>query len=140
MGVVPPPDHLHGDRRGVPQRPEDDAVAPVLRSRALGGDADAITGRDDREPVVDVSRVPDAGLPVAGPQIEGGGPGAPVDQQGALGYLAEPDGAPSGPGVVGGEGAVAALVTHDGAAEAVAARGRAQYREIAQALGQAAGG
>ena len=24
-----PPDHLHGDRRGVAQRPEDHAVAPV---------------------------------------------------------------------------------------------------------------
>jgi hypothetical protein len=30
MRVVAPPDHLHGDRRGVKQRPEDHAVAPVL--------------------------------------------------------------------------------------------------------------
>src|SRR5262249_58909198 len=121
MGVMPPPDHLHGDRRGIPQRPEDDAIAPVLGRRAFGGDADAITGRDDREPVVDVACVPDAGLTGAGPQVQGGGPGAPVDQQGALGYFAELDGAPSGPGVVGGEGAVAALVPHDGAGETVAA-------------------
>src|SRR5262249_4350359 len=97
-------------------------------------------GRDDREPVVDVACVPDAGLTGTGPQVQGGGPGAPVDQQGALGHFAELDGAPSGPGVVGGEGAVAALVPHDGAGETVAAGGRAQHREVAQALGQAAGG
>ena len=29
-----PPDHLHGDRRGVPQRPEDDAVTPATAGRS----------------------------------------------------------------------------------------------------------
>jgi hypothetical protein len=52
MWIVVPPDHLHSDRRGVPQRPEDDAVAPVLGRGALGGDADPATGRDDREPLL----------------------------------------------------------------------------------------
>jgi inner membrane transporter RhtA len=35
MWVMPPPDHLHGDRRGAPQRPEDDTIAPVLRRQAV---------------------------------------------------------------------------------------------------------
>jgi hypothetical protein len=43
--IVPPPDHLHGDRRGVLQPPEDDTVAPVLRRGAFGGDPDAAAGR-----------------------------------------------------------------------------------------------
>ena len=59
MRVVPPPDHVDGDRRGVPHRPEDDAVAPVLGGGALRGDPDAAAGGDDREPVVDIARVPD---------------------------------------------------------------------------------
>ena len=59
MRVVPPPDHVHRDRRGVPHRPEDDAVAPVLGRGSLGGDPDDAAGRDDREPVVDVARFPD---------------------------------------------------------------------------------
>jgi hypothetical protein len=48
MRIVAPPDHLHGDRRGVAQRPEDDAVAPVLGRGAFRGDADAATGRSGR--------------------------------------------------------------------------------------------
>jgi hypothetical protein len=35
--VVPPPDHLDGDLRGVAQGPEHNAVAPVLGRGALGG-------------------------------------------------------------------------------------------------------
>ena len=58
MGVVPPPDHLYRDRRSVSQRPEDDAVAPVLGRSAFGGDPDATVGGDDREPVIDVARFP----------------------------------------------------------------------------------
>ena len=41
MRIVPPPDHLHGDWRGVSQLPEDDAVAPVLGRGAFRSDADA---------------------------------------------------------------------------------------------------
>src|SRR5262249_877608 len=74
MWVVAPPDHLHGDRRGVAQRPEDDAVTPVLGRGAFRGDADAATGRDDREPVVNVASVPNAGLAAGWPQVRGGGP------------------------------------------------------------------
>jgi MFS family permease len=59
MRVVPPPDHVDGDRRSVPHRPEDDAVAPVLGGGALGGDPDAAAGGNDREPVVDIAGVPD---------------------------------------------------------------------------------
>jgi hypothetical protein len=55
MRVVPPPDHLHGDRRSVPQRPEGHAVPPVLGGGALGGDPDATAGCDDREPVIDIA-------------------------------------------------------------------------------------
>jgi hypothetical protein len=140
MRVVAPPDHPNGDRRGVSQRPEDNAVAPVLGRRAFWGDADAAAGRDDREPVVDVACIADAGLAGLRPQVRGGGPGAPVDQQSALRYLLEADGAPPGPRVVGREGAVAPFIAHDGAGEALAVGGCAQYRDVAQALGQAAGG
>jgi uncharacterized protein (TIGR03086 family) len=37
MRFVAPPDHLHGDRRGVSQRPEDHAVAAVLDGGAFRG-------------------------------------------------------------------------------------------------------
>jgi hypothetical protein len=60
--VVPPPDHLDGDRRGVPQQPEDDALTPVLGGGALGSDPDAVACCDDREPVIDVARFLDARL------------------------------------------------------------------------------
>jgi hypothetical protein len=79
MGVVPPPDHLHTDQRGVTQRPEDDAVPPVLGRRAFGRDPHAAAGRDDREPVIDVARVLDVGLRIGWPQVRGGGSGAAVD-------------------------------------------------------------
>jgi hypothetical protein len=59
MRVVPPPDHVDGDRRGVSHRPEDDAFAPVLGRGPLRSDPDAAAGGDDREPVVDVTRLPD---------------------------------------------------------------------------------
>jgi hypothetical protein len=81
MRVVPPPDHLHGDGRGIPQRPEDDAVAPILGSGALGSDPDAAARSDDRKPVVDVVRFADLGPRVRRPQVRRGGPGARVDQQ-----------------------------------------------------------
>src|SRR5919109_4724738 len=126
MRVVAPPDHLHGDWRGVPQGPEDNTVAPVLGRGAFGGDADAAASCDDREPVVDVARFADAGPAGRRPQVRGGGPGAPVDQQGALWYLIEPDGAPSGPRIVGREGAVAPFVTYDGAGEALTVGGCSQ--------------
>src|SRR3984957_6375998 len=59
MRVVPPPDHVDGDRRGVPDGPGDAAVAPVLGGGPLRGDPDAAAGGDDREPVVDIAGVPD---------------------------------------------------------------------------------
>ena len=68
------------------------------------------------------------------------GPGPAVDQHGALRYLVEPDGAPSGPRIVGRERAEAPLVADDGAGEVPGVGGGAQHREVAQALGQAAGG
>lgn len=70
-----------------------------------------------------------------GPLVRGGGPGAPVDEHGALRHLVEPDGAPSGPGIVGREGTVAPLMAHDGAGEALAVDGGAQDRDVAQAFG-----
>src|SRR5690349_5360789 len=121
MRVVAPPDHPYRDLRGVLQGPEDNAVAPVLGRGAFGGDADAAAGRDDREPVVDVAGFLDVRLRGGWPQVRGGGPGAPVDEQSALRHLAELDGPAPGPGIVGREGAVAPLVTHGGAGEAVAA-------------------
>jgi predicted MFS family arabinose efflux permease len=63
MRVVAPPDHVHRDGRGVPHRPEDDALAPVLGRGSLGGDPDAAARRDDVEPVVDVPRFPDVRPP-----------------------------------------------------------------------------
>jgi hypothetical protein len=60
--VIPPPDHLDGDWRGVSQRPEDDAIAPVLGRGAFGSDTDAAAGCDDREPVVDIARLEDLRL------------------------------------------------------------------------------
>lgn len=134
MRVVAPPDHLDGDRRGVSQPPEDDTVAPVLGRGSLGSDPDAAAGGNDGEPVVDIARVEDARLPDGWPQTGAGGPGAPVDKQGALRYLIERDGAPSSPGVVSCQGAVAALVTDDGASETVAVDGGAQDCDVAQAL------
>src|SRR5262249_54536022 len=100
----------------------------------------AAAGCDDREPVIDVAGFADARLAGLRPQVLGGGPGPGIDQQGALRYLIEPDGAPPGPWIVSREGAVAPFITHDGAGEALSAGGRAQYRNVAQALGQAAGG
>ena len=135
-----PPDHLHGDGRGVPQRAEDHAVAPVLGGGAFGGDPDAAAGRDHRQPVVDVAGFLEPRSRLGGPQVRTGGPGAPVDEHGALGYLVEPDGAAPGPGIVGGEGTVAPLVTDDGAGEAVAIHRGAQDRQVAQAFSQSAGG
>jgi hypothetical protein len=138
MRVVAPPDHLHGDGRGAAQRPEDDAVAPVLGRGAFRSDADAAACRDDREPVIDVAGFADARLTGARPQVQGGGSGPRVDQQRALRYLIEPDGAPARPWIVGRERAVAPFITNDGAGEAVARGGRAQDRDVAQTLGQAA--
>ena len=135
-----PPDHLYRDGRGVSQRPEDDTVAPVLGCGPFGGDPDAAAGGNDREPVVDVAGLEDVRLPGWWPQAGAGGPGAPVDEQSALRYLIEPDGAPSSPGIIGRQGAVAPLMTHDGAREALAVDGSAQYGDVTQALGQAAGG
>jgi hypothetical protein len=69
-------------RRGA----EGDALASVLGDGALGGDANAAAGGDHRQPVVDVGGVLDRrfrpGRP--GPQVGGGGAGAPVDGDGAL--------------------------------------------------------
>ena len=135
-----PPDHLYRDGRGVSQRPEDDTVAPVLGRGSFRSDPDAAAGGNDREPVVDVARLEDARLLGGRPQVGACGPGAPVDKQSALRYLLEPDGAPSSPGIVSRQGAVAPLMTHDGASEAVAVDGGAQDRDVAQALGQPAGG
>jgi len=137
--VVPPPDHVDGDRRRVPQRPEDDAIAPVLGRGSLRSDPDAAACRDDREPVVDIPRVPDARSVSLRPEVGGRGPGAAVDQHGALRYLSEPDGAPSGPGIVRREGAEAPLMSDDGAGEVPGVGRGPQDRDVAQALGQAAG-
>ncbi len=135
-----PPDHLYRDWRGISQRPEDDTVAPVLGCGPFGSDPDAAAGGNDGEPVVDVAGLEDVRLPGCWPQVGAGGPGAPVDEQSALRYLIEPDGAPSSPGIIGRLGAVAPLMPHDGAGEALAVDGGAQDGEVAQALGQAAGG
>jgi hypothetical protein len=51
-------------------------------------------GRDNGEPVIDVAGVPEPGPRGDGPQVGGGGAGAPVDEHGALRYLVEPDRAP----------------------------------------------
>ena len=80
-----PPDHLHGDGRGISQRPEDNAMAPVLDGGGFRGDAHPAAGRDDREPVIDVAGVPELRSRVSRPQVGGGSAGAPVDQHGALG-------------------------------------------------------
>src|ERR1700728_2201612 len=134
MRIVAPPDHLHGDRRGVSQRPKAHAVAPVLDGVGFWGDADAAAGRDERQPVIDIPGIPELRLSSGRPQAGGGGTGAAVDEHGTLRYLVEPDRAPPGPGIVSRQGAVAPLVTDDGTGEPVAVDGGAQDRDIAQAL------
>ncbi len=79
MRVVPPPDqpYRHGWRVG--QATEGDALSPVLREGALGGDSDAPSGGDDGEPVVDVVDLLDLGLVAEWPEVKGGGAGAWID-------------------------------------------------------------
>ncbi len=70
VGVVAPPDQSNRHRWCVAQAAEDDALAPVLRQGALGGDPDAPSGGDDGEPVVDVVDLLDLGSAVAGPEVD----------------------------------------------------------------------
>jgi hypothetical protein len=75
-----------------------------------------------------------------GPQVEGGRAGAAVDDEGAGGQLGEADTAPAGPGVVGGERDMAALVADGGVGPGPQVDGGTDDGQIAQALGEAAGG
>jgi hypothetical protein len=134
------PDHRDGDRRGVAQRAEDHPVPPVLARRALRGDPYAASGGNDRQPVVNVPRVPCSGSRVWWPQIRGGRPGATVDEQGSLRDVAEPDGPPPCPRVIGGDREVAPLVPDDGIGIPARVDGRAHDRHVAQSLGESAGG
>ena len=138
---MPAPDHAHGDRRGAAQRPEDDAVATVLGGRALGRDPDSAAGRDDRQPVVDVVRVWTAGGWAAMATGAGGGAGA-ADRSGAVRWrdLAEPDRAPAAQGSSAASAQKRRSWPIIGAGEAAGVGGGAHYREVAQALGEAAGG
>ena len=107
--IVAPPDQPYGHRRRVAQAPEDDAAAPVLARRALGGHADATPGGDDGQPVVDIVDLLEPGAAAGWPQVGGGRPGAGIDGHDAVGEVGQPQLPPPGEGVVGGQRAVARL-------------------------------
>ncbi|MBC6449789.1 hypothetical protein [Actinokineospora xionganensis] len=88
MLIVVPPGQADGDGRGA-EETEDEAGSWVLVDGALGGDADAATGGDHGEPVVDVLGVFDSGPALRWPQVGAGDAGAPVDDETAFGDLGE---------------------------------------------------
>lgn len=85
-------------RGGVAQGAVDD-----LGGGGLGSEADAVAGGDGSEPVVDVVGAGNGRPLVLGPQVQGGGAGAAVDDEGAGRDFIQADAAPTGPGGVGGE-------------------------------------
>ena len=105
--ILAPPVQPYGPRRRVAQAAEDDAAAPILARRALGGHADASPGGDDGQPVVDIVDLLEPGAAVGWPQVGSGRPGAGIDGHEAVREVGQPQLPPAGERVVSGQRAVA---------------------------------
>ena len=144
MWVVSPPDEENWHRGRVTYPAEDNALAPILRESALGGNSHTPSGRDDGEPVVDVVDLLDFWLAAGRPELGGGRAGSRVDGEHAAGEVCETEVAAPSQRVVHGQCAVARLQAYDGAVEpaevdAVRCRWSAYHSDVADTLCETAG-
>ena len=129
MRVVAPPDEPDRHRRCVAEAAEDDAVAPVLAEGALGGHADAASGGDDGQPVVDVVDLLDPGAAVGWPEVGGGRAGARIDGHDPVREVGQAQLLPApGERVGRGQRAVPRLQPDDGAVDPTVEPGRCRVR------------
>ncbi len=137
--ILAPPDHLHGDRGCVAERPEHHAATGMMRHRRLGGDADAAPGGDQGQPLVDTGGAAEARRGGLRPQVGGGRAGGGVDGDRLVDEVGEGQRVPGRQGVVRGQTGEPALLAHGRAGQTGLARVRAHDGGVAATLDQSGG-